>query len=192
MSHPSWVCGLKLISGSTQNRQRRSHPSWVCGLKLSVQLLMLRAPCHTLRGCVDWNKRTAIMQKKVESHTLRGCVDWNSIFPPINQDLRCHTLRGCVDWNSMLLSLVRLTSCHTLRGCVDWNSLVFWKSLNSFVTPFVGVWIETLFHFLPLNRDAVTPFVGVWIETVLRLRNVQTSPSHPSWVCGLKLVNSFN
>ena len=33
------------------------------------------------------------------------------------------------------------------------------------VTPFVGVWIETLKATLPLAAAAVTPFVGVWIET---------------------------
>ena len=39
------------------------------------------------------------------------------------------------------------------------------KFIGHFVTPFVGVWIETRYassHDLPLG---VTPFVGVWIET---------------------------
>ena len=33
------------------------------------------------------------------------------------------------------------------------------------VTPFVGVWIETESGCLSSVRDLVTPFVGVWIET---------------------------
>ena len=33
------------------------------------------------------------------------------------------------------------------------------------VTPFVGVWIETIFLQLQHPHDYVTPFVGVWIET---------------------------
>ena len=33
------------------------------------------------------------------------------------------------------------------------------------VTPFVGVWIETIISDLPEPPLAVTPFVGVWIET---------------------------
>ena len=34
MSHPSWVCGLKLIIEATITKELQSHPSWVCGLKL--------------------------------------------------------------------------------------------------------------------------------------------------------------
>ena len=33
------------------------------------------------------------------------------------------------------------------------------------VTPFVGVWIETLLGGLFGKSNTVTPFVGVWIET---------------------------
>ena len=33
------------------------------------------------------------------------------------------------------------------------------------VTPFVGVWIETLAYHKICNDHYVTPFVGVWIET---------------------------
>ena len=32
-SHPSWVCGLKLLNVQIQQMLIRSHPSWVCGLK---------------------------------------------------------------------------------------------------------------------------------------------------------------
>ena len=34
-SHPSWVCGLKLMCGFDAINEQASHPSWVCGLKLS-------------------------------------------------------------------------------------------------------------------------------------------------------------
>ena len=34
------------------------------------------------------------------------------------------------------------------------------------VTPFVGVWIETLYHITDCTHWLVTPFVGVWIETL--------------------------
>ena len=33
-SHPSWVCGLKLIFAFFFVDDKMSHPSWVCGLKL--------------------------------------------------------------------------------------------------------------------------------------------------------------
>ena len=33
--------------------------------------------------------------------------------------------------------------CHTLRGCVDWNLVAQTEDGCHYVTPFVGVWIET-------------------------------------------------
>ena len=33
------------------------------------------------------------------------------------------------------------------------------------VTPFVGVWIETISFNVVVSGQDVTPFVGVWIET---------------------------
>ena len=36
MSHPSWVCGLKLIIINLKISELLSHPSWVCGLKLKI------------------------------------------------------------------------------------------------------------------------------------------------------------
>ena len=32
-----------------------SHPTWVCGLKLVLGLMEMTRNRHTLRGCVDWN-----------------------------------------------------------------------------------------------------------------------------------------
>ena len=53
MSHPSWVCGLKLMANRFVIVLVLSHPSWVCGLKLSMMLLLRLLLSHTLRGCVD-------------------------------------------------------------------------------------------------------------------------------------------
>ena len=36
MSHPSWVCGLKLLLNVLMMKLRLSHPSWVCGLKQPI------------------------------------------------------------------------------------------------------------------------------------------------------------
>ena len=55
------------------------------------------------------------------------------------------------------------------------------------VTPFVGVWIETLERQRVKEYKEVTPFVGVWIETQRQGRDRTDAVSHPSWVCGLKL-----
>ena len=56
------------------------------------------------------------------------------------------------------------------------------------VTPFVGVWIETFGQCQKNTLGRVTPFVGVWIETEReRDSDSEIQRSHPSWVCGLKL-----
>ena len=53
LSHPSWVCGLKLDRYFKTNNGEMSHPSWVCGLKLISISLLSAQLSHTLRGCVD-------------------------------------------------------------------------------------------------------------------------------------------
>ena len=52
-SHPSWVCGLKLLEGRDNIEDETSHPSWVCGLKLPSPSFFMLLSRHTLRGCVD-------------------------------------------------------------------------------------------------------------------------------------------
>ena len=52
----------------------------------------------------------------------------------------------------------------------------------------MGVWIETK-RDEPINTEhPVTPFVGVWIETFWLVSLQPHNLSHPSWVCGLKLI----
>ena len=54
MSHPSWVCGLKLITIMVIANLMMSHPSWVCGLKRkNAKGSEMEQNSHTLRGCVD-------------------------------------------------------------------------------------------------------------------------------------------
>ena len=53
-SHPAWVCGLKQNTYNRQKPWRQSHPAWVCGLKLNGVLHTVKDIFgHTLRGCVD-------------------------------------------------------------------------------------------------------------------------------------------
>ena len=75
LSHPAWVCGLKLAMvalclylkkvtpcvgvwietsrGEVSSSNGMSHPAWVCGLK-PLRLISRALPQgHTLRGCVD-------------------------------------------------------------------------------------------------------------------------------------------
>ena len=53
----------------------------------------------------------------------------------------------------------------------------------------MGVWIETIQQTFAHAATVVTPFVGVWIETSPGGEPTPPPRSHPSWVCGLKLIN---
>ena len=53
LSHPVWVCGLKLVIENNTAYSRMSHPVWVCGLKLVHLVYTAKLPRHTLYGCVD-------------------------------------------------------------------------------------------------------------------------------------------
>ena len=74
LSHPTWVCGLKLflctaanlyivtpyvgvwietISVRSSSVNFKSHPTWVCGLKPYTLNSYTARYGHTLRGCVD-------------------------------------------------------------------------------------------------------------------------------------------
>ena len=53
MSHPVWVCGLKLVKNINSITTIMSHPVWVCGLKLHIGELQAAILSHTLYGCVD-------------------------------------------------------------------------------------------------------------------------------------------
>ena len=50
----------------------------------------------------------------------------------------------------------------------------------------MGVWIETIQVLDSINLEIVTPYVGVWIETIKEENNFVELKSHPTWVCGLK------
>ena len=101
-----------------------SHPSWVCGLKLPFRLPCYTYKCHTLRGCVDWN------------YILLACRAIYAVTPFVGvwiETLACkladnrgwsHTLRGCVDWNLSRSQYLACNACHTLRGCVDINEWI--------------------------------------------------------------------
>ena len=54
------------------------------------------------------------------------------------------------------------------------------------VTPYVGVWIETVRECCSKPLGHVTPYVGVWIETISNFDTVNNSLSLLMWECGLK------
>ena len=53
VSHPVWVCGLKLAVLYRCSVSLLSHPVWVCGLKLRNRSEVIDGESHTLYGCVD-------------------------------------------------------------------------------------------------------------------------------------------
>ena len=144
VSHPAWVCGLKLKRLLVEILSDRSHPAWVCGLKLLSHGFYLSTICHTLRGCVDWNRiNGASFLTSAMSHPAWVCGLKLYLCLPILIAFGSHTLRGCVDWNRYSFLCLRKTS----------------------VTPCVGVWIETSIRKRYMLKHLVTPCVGVWIET---------------------------
>ena len=154
MSHPSWVCGLKLACFTTLIKKCLSHPSWVCGLKHAVTSYTGVCAGHTLRGCVDWNTdNVSELAHKIVTPFVGVWIETPSA-PTTTKQRLSHTLRGCVDWNMPLSNIVRSQQSHpswvcglkqrwtkplevwqtghTLRGCVDWNFHLMAQSLSRY------------------------------------------------------------
>ena len=58
-------------------------------------------------------------------------------------------------------------------------------SIADFVTPCVGVWIETKINELNNEMVKVTPCVGVWIETKIRIGaelDIRVTPCVGVWI----------
>ena len=169
----------------------RSHPSWVCGLKLYVILITFRLIRHTLRGCVDWNLIPLTEPCDKPSHTLRGCVDWNDLCKHSKTPDDGHTLRGCVDWNRKWLLNINLKfASHPSWVCGLKLPSSFILVAIASVTPFVGVWIETLTNLLMVASSWGHTLRGCVDWNRIRVKILDNSSrSHPSWVCGLKLFD---
>ena len=103
--------------------------------------------------------------------------------PPI-----CHTLRGCVDWNHTWGGNIETANVTPYVGVWIETLIILFILLFSCVTPYVGVWIETISCCRWLGCCGVTPYVGVWIETGVIYNSLIILLSHPTWVCGLKLL----
>ena len=114
-----------------------SHPTWVCGLKHRMYCAMYWQPMsHPTWVC-----------------GLKQC-QWKS-FPAVqlsHPTWVCGLKHGCVIYINCMRS-------HTLRGCVDWN---------------ISIWILQ-------SPSKVTPYVGVWIETLITCFTSASIKSHPAW-----------
>ena len=165
-----------------------SHPSWVCGLKRMSEKGRVAACGHTLRGCVDWNiallialigcKVTPFVGVWIETIFIGGDDKTLSVTPFVGVWIETAKLLRNQLWGDVT----------PFVGV--WIETDFPRVLDKFpqVTPFVGVWIETPCWAKNRLEQYVTPFVGVWIETLTSGQNMTNEMSHPSWVCGLKLL----
>ena len=210
MSHPVWVCGLKLHILNVPAAYIKSHPVWVCGLKPLLPLRLRPALSHTLYGCVDWNPKSMRVPLRLESHTLYGCVDWNqfnilvdiflhvtpcmgvwieTIYPGESQ--AGSNVTPCMGvWIETAWSLLgnKKWECHTLYGCVDWNSDDR-KNLTALCR-------HTLYGCVDWNPSLFQASSTVTRHTLYGCVDwnpcfmpwaMRTRLSHPVWVCGLKL-----
>ena len=84
------------------------------------------------------------------------------------------------------MQLFEITSSHTLRGCVDRNQNDNFLIDFSYVTPCVGVWIETR----ALSNGCVLMMSHpAWVCGLKQRYAIYypiSTSSHPAWVCGLK------
>mgnify|MGYP000892619531 CR=1 FL=1 len=64
-----------------------------------------------------------------------------------------------------------------------------WKEA---VAPYMGAWIEIIPRAKTLRLVRVAPYMGAWIEiTSSPLNSFAVSPSHPTWVRGLKSIRLY-
>ena len=188
-SHPSWVCGLKLLRLTICVQQVSSHPSWVCGLK---QVL----------SSAESNARyvTPFVGVWIETHNANANVITPYVTPfvgvwietlsiiALRNALASHPSWVCGLKLRMKYSIISKTQSHPSWVCGLKLLMVLFLSFLMSVTPFVGVWIETClcrctllsarshpswvcglkqFEHAKFHYPLVTPFVGVWIETML-------------------------
>ena len=142
-----------------------SHPSWVCGLKLSLLSLRILVLCHTLRGCVDWNIYPGGFRLCIDVTPFVGVWIETSAKNNGSNVTGSHPSWVCglkQRANMAYLENVKVTPF--VGVWIETLNLIGLKEQIR-VTPFVGVWIETFHTDISLLQRIVTPFVGVWIET---------------------------
>ena len=88
--------------------------------------------------------------------------------------------------NLLIYNMLLDIESHPAWVCGLKHLTKFFFQFLGFVTPCVGVWIETKKSLWCGARRDVTPCVGVWIETWTFFPHEVIFVSHPAWVCGLK------
>ena len=166
LSHPSWVCGLKLVVKSDQAGQSDVTP--FVGVWIETAFCMLRqqwSSSHTLRGCVDWNPLLALL------FYLLGVTPFVGVWIETLQNLTIFPEPAVTPFVGVWIETSLLKNLHARQPVTPFVGVWIETDQKEIaeriadVTPFVGVWIETWTFWWYLRDTPVTPFVGVWIET---------------------------
>ena len=121
-------------------------------------------------------------------HTLRGCVDWNTLIDEISvKGLMSHPswVCGLKPQRGNGIKQKRLSHPSWVCGLKHKRGYILITAIR--VTPFVGVWIETLYQRLSVSISGHTLRGCVDWNFPPFLNGQKHLESHPSWVCGLKL-----
>ena len=134
-----------------------SHPSWVCGLKPQCSV-------------EDYTRNhvTPFVGVWIETH----------LFVSVSHSVWSHPSWVCGLKLSHDKRTIHRTGSHPSWVCGLKHLGVCSCRKTWYVTPFVGVWIETSPWWITTLPSLVTPFVGVWIETVCLLSGQLSSLCH--------------
>ena len=160
MSHPTWVCGLKLLKKRINLLNLLSHPTWVCGLKR-----------HDIYYICFFLAVTPYVGVWIETPTCDCFQNHSQVTPYVGvwietsstmlctQGIGCHTLRGCVDWNINGPVFGNIEDGHTLRGNI-WIGALFtrrsslWKNCKHSAS---YVFLSRLLILLWLEKTRTSP-----------------------------------
>ena len=139
------MCGLKLSSCLASRSESESHPSWVCGLKL--------LECRIALGSLDVTPFVGVwietLVAGVFKYTPMSHPSWVCGLKPqlvfnSNQAIKSHPSWVCGLKLSQGCSECLFPWSHPSWVCGLKHNNPFWLQAIYRVTPFVGVWIETM------------------------------------------------
>ena len=186
-SHPSWVCGLKLFNLLRHNIVKTVTPFvgvWIETLSLQKSQENVNVTPFVGVWIETGGEPTPPPSGKVtpfvgvwietrKTLALRGKI---LVTPFVGV------------W---IETLWALTKSYCLKSHPSWVcglKLREWRShfLSSLSHPSWVCGLKRKRDRVMWRTPGVTPFVGVWIETINPLTHPRINASHPSWVCGLK------
>ena len=183
-SHPVWVCGLKLVSRQKNSVLKASHPVWVCGLKLELcDVSGLEYESHPVWVCGLKQLSICHGHGILGSHPVWVC-GLKLTRGKINLfKLRSHPVWVCGLKRSVQEPARPVRWSHPVWVCGLKHLLRRYIIYPNWVTPCMGVWIETLAATVLSPSPRVTPCMGVWIETPMIRAGERRSISHTLYGC---------